>query len=85
MGASENDWFTLVNTCPPLKVYPKEDLKRVAGEIAKLPHDSATREFLTDYAKMREACRVVEGMRTEVRKTEDWAAEYHGKLGRGTH
>lgn len=45
--------------CPVLKQYSKETLKKAAQELKSLPDDSQLTVLLTDYSKMRDACRAI--------------------------
>lgn len=49
-----------VNKCPTLKQYTKEQMIVAAGEIRNLPSSSQINAFITDYSKLRDACRVAE-------------------------
>jgi hypothetical protein len=46
--------------CPVLKKYSKEQLMKAAGELKALATDSEIAEMVTDYSKLREACRLAE-------------------------
>jgi hypothetical protein len=43
--------------CPPLTSYSKETQRKAARELEKLGDDAATAKFVTDYGKLRDACR----------------------------
>ena len=45
--------------CPVLKQYSKERLTKAANELRSLPDDSEVAALLTDYSKMRDACRAI--------------------------
>lgn len=49
-----------INKCPALKNYSREQLKRAAGELRLLPNESQVAILLSDYSKLRDACRVAE-------------------------
>lgn len=44
--------------CPVLKNYTQEQMKRAASEIRNLPTESQIASMITDYGKLREACRI---------------------------
>ena len=44
-------------TCPPLVTYDKDFQKRAGEELKALPPHSATQDIVTDYSKLRDACR----------------------------
>lgn len=46
--------------CPPLTSYSKEDQAKAAEELKKLSPGTVLPRYMTDYAKMREACRSIE-------------------------
>lgn len=45
--------------CPVLKQYSRERLTKAANELKFLPNDSELAALLTDYSKMRDACRAI--------------------------
>lgn len=45
--------------CPPLVAYPREFTARAASEYGRLPKGAALKTLITDYGKMRDACRAV--------------------------
>jgi len=49
----------IVSQCPELAKYKTADLKRAAKELNLLPANSQIAELLTDYNKLRDACRVL--------------------------
>lgn len=49
-----------IKQCPALKNYSREQLKRAASEIRNLPNESQIAILLSDYSKLRDACRVAE-------------------------
>ena len=49
-----------INKCPVLKNYSREQLKRAASELRNLPNDSQLTSMLSDYSKLRDACRLAE-------------------------
>ena len=52
---------TLVLTkCPSLKKYSQAQLLRAANELRTLPTDAMVAIIITDYGKLRVACRVLE-------------------------
>lgn len=44
--------------CPVLKNYTQEQMKRAASELRNLPTESQIASMITDYGKLREACRI---------------------------
>ena len=44
--------------CPPLIQYSADQMKRAAAEMRALHKDAELRRLVTDYGKMRSACRV---------------------------
>ena len=44
--------------CPVLKQYSEEQMKRAASELKSLPTESQIASMITDYGKLREACRI---------------------------
>jgi hypothetical protein len=44
--------------CPVLKNYTQEQMKRAASELRNLPTESQISFMITDYGKLREACRI---------------------------
>lgn len=48
----------MTSGCPPLTTYPKEFQKKAADEIDRLPSGSPTKQLVSDYGKLRDACRV---------------------------
>lgn len=49
----------VIAKCPVLKQYSKERLIKAANELKSLPDDSQVAALLTDYSKMRDACRAI--------------------------
>jgi hypothetical protein len=49
----------VIAKCPVLKNYSKEKLQRAAAELKGLPDDSELAALLTDYSKLRDACRAI--------------------------
>lgn len=47
-----------LRACPPVVAYSQEFQARAAGELDRLPENSAVTELLADYAVMREQARV---------------------------
>jgi TusA-related sulfurtransferase len=45
--------------CPVLKQYSKETLMKAAQELKALPDGSQLTVLITDYSKMRDACRAI--------------------------
>jgi uncharacterized lipoprotein YbaY len=45
--------------CPVLKQYSKDALTKAAQELKSLPDSSQLTVMLTDYSKMRDACRAI--------------------------
>jgi CxxC motif-containing protein len=50
----------VLNRCPTLKRYTQEQLMKAAQEIKNIPTDSEISVMITDYSKIRDACRLVE-------------------------
>jgi hypothetical protein len=44
--------------CPPLVTYSPAQLKQAAAEMRALHKDAELKRLVTDYGKMRDACRV---------------------------
>lgn len=44
--------------CPVLKKYTREELLAAAKEMRSLPSESQLAAMMTDYSKLRDACRV---------------------------
>jgi hypothetical protein len=49
----------VIARCPILKQYSPERLKKAAEELKNLPEESELLSMLTDYGKMRDACRAI--------------------------
>lgn len=49
----------IYSQCPPLKTYTKAQRDRAARELRELASDSQLAVLITDYGKLREACRIV--------------------------
>lgn len=49
----------VIAKCPVLKNYSKDRLKKAAAELQSLPSDSELAALLTDYSKLRDACRAI--------------------------
>lgn len=50
----------VLSRCPTLKRYTPEQLKLAAEELKVMPTESQIAAMITDYSKLRDACRVVE-------------------------
>jgi len=48
----------VISKCPVLKNYTKEQMKKAASELQSLPSESQVAVLVTDYSKLRDACRV---------------------------
>lgn len=48
----------VISKCPVLKQYTKEQMKKAAMELKSLPSESQVAVLVTDYSKLRDACRV---------------------------
>lgn len=60
LGLTKQEIQTVVlNNCPVLINYTPEQQKMAAEELRKLYSESVLTTFITDYSKLREACRVV--------------------------
>jgi hypothetical protein len=46
--------------CPVLKKYTQDELIRAGQEIKNLPTESQIVQMMSDYSKLRDACRLVE-------------------------
>jgi hypothetical protein len=57
-----------INKCPPLKNYSREQLKRAASELQSLQSESQLTVMLSDYSKLRDACRVAENRMRQLTK-----------------
>lgn len=49
----------VISKCPTLKQYTPEQLKAAAAELKQLASTSALAMLVTDYGKMRDACRAL--------------------------
>lgn len=49
----------VIAKCPVLQNYSIEQQTKAADELAKLASDSQIAAMVTDYGKMREACRAI--------------------------
>lgn len=49
-----------INKCPTLKNYSREQLVKAAQELRSLPSESQLSVMLSDYSKLRDACRIAE-------------------------
>lgn len=49
-----------ISQCPPLKSYSKAQRERAAQELRKLANNSELAVFISDYGKLREACRLID-------------------------
>lgn len=58
--ASGPERALVLSKCPVLKTYSTEELQRAAKELRNLPSESEIANMLTDYSKLRDACRVVD-------------------------
>lgn len=47
--------------CPPLVTYPREFQAKAMAEYERLPLGSSLKILITDYGKMRDACRATGG------------------------
>ena len=50
----------VVNQCPSLKKYTKEQMLQALSEIKNLPSETQVITLLNDYSKLRDACRLAE-------------------------
>jgi outer membrane murein-binding lipoprotein Lpp len=55
-----------LSTCPVLKTYTPEQMKQAASELKALPTESQIAVLVTDYSKLRQACRAAEKKLKEV-------------------
>lgn len=46
--------------CPPLVTYSPAQMKKAAAEMRALHKDAELKRLVTDYGKMRDACRVTQ-------------------------
>lgn len=53
----------IVTRCPKLSAYEQRQLQRAAEEFERLPADSALAAMMTDYGKLRSACRKVNSLK----------------------
>jgi len=58
--AQEKKLALVINKCPVLTKYSPAQLKKAAKEIGNLPSDSQLAKMVTDYGKLRDACRAIE-------------------------
>jgi hypothetical protein len=49
-----------INKCPALKIYSREQLRKAAQELRNIPNESQLSIMLSDYSKLRDACRIAE-------------------------
>lgn len=49
----------VIAKCPVLKSYSLDQMKKAADELKLLPDDSQVAVMMTDYSKMRDACRAI--------------------------
>lgn len=49
----------VLTKCPVLQNYTKTQLERAAAEVKILPSDAQITAMITDYSKLRQACRVM--------------------------
>ena len=59
-----------LNKCPPLKSYTREQLVRAASELEQIPTESQIAKMLSDYSRLRDACRVAEQKLKAVRRAQ---------------
>ena len=59
-SVSQKDAQIVLSQCPFLKKYTKEQLIKAASELKMIPNDAQISEMLSDYSKLRDACRVAE-------------------------
>jgi outer membrane murein-binding lipoprotein Lpp len=58
-GSEQQKQVALVlSKCPVLKNYTKDQMKKAASELKSLPSESQVAVLVTDYSKLRDACRV---------------------------
>jgi hypothetical protein len=48
----------VISKCPVLKQYTKEQMRQAASELKSLPTESQVAVLVTDYSKLRDACRI---------------------------
>lgn len=48
---------TFVTRCPPLTSYSKATQRKAAEDLRKLPPGSPVRDLVSDYGRLRDACR----------------------------
>jgi uncharacterized protein (DUF4213/DUF364 family) len=59
-GCATKEQIQVVMTrCPIIKNYSKEKLEKAADELANLADSSELIEIISDYSKLRDACRIV--------------------------
>lgn len=60
-GLSQQQQLSIAfNNCPALKQYSREQLLKAAGELRSLPTESQLSVMMSDYSKMRDACRLAQ-------------------------
>jgi len=55
---SREDVTIYLTRCPPLVSYSKETQRRALAELRKIASDSEIAKMISDYSKLRDACRL---------------------------
>lgn len=55
----ERQLALVISRCPILQQYTPEQLKQAAAEVKNLPSESQAARLITDYGKLRDACRAI--------------------------
>jgi uncharacterized protein YceK len=59
----------VISKCPVLKKYTKAQMQRAAAELKVLPSEAQVAVMVTDYGKLRDACRVASNkMKQSIKK-----------------
>lgn len=66
----------VLSKCPVLKNYTQEEMTRAAKELRGLPSDAQLSEMITDYSKLRDACRLADRKLKSVRKANNTKKRY---------
>jgi uncharacterized protein YceK len=67
-SVSKETIATAINRCPVLKQYSKEQMLQAAKELRQLPSEAQLAVLVSDYSKLRDACRVAERKLKQLQK-----------------
>ena len=56
-SVSSQERQIVLNRCPILKTYTKDQLQAAAKELKELPSESQLAKMISDYSTLRQACR----------------------------